>query len=67
MSLQKFFQWCYQSPVLGILRDSSYAMPIIQSIHLLGLTRKKVQRTHLIEHIDIGGIAAAKCRGIARG
>jgi uncharacterized protein DUF6644 len=38
MSLEKFFQWCYQSPVLGILRDSSYAMPIIQSIHLLGLT-----------------------------
>lgn len=38
MSLQKFFQWCYQSPVLGILRDSSYAIPIIQSFHLLGLT-----------------------------
>jgi len=38
MPLQKFFQWCYQSPVLGIIRDSSYAIPIIQSFHLLGLT-----------------------------
>ena len=38
MSIEKFFQWCYQSPVLGILRDSSYAIPIIQSFHLLGLT-----------------------------
>ena len=38
MSLEKFFQWCYQSPVLGVLRDSSYAIPIIQSFHLLGLT-----------------------------
>jgi len=38
MSLQRFFQWCYQSPVLAILRDSSYAIPIIQSFHLVGLT-----------------------------
>lgn len=38
MSLQKFFEWCYQSPLLGILRDSSYAIPIIQSFHLIGLT-----------------------------
>ncbi len=38
MTLERFFQWCYQSPVLGILRDSSYAIPIIQSVHLLGLT-----------------------------
>jgi hypothetical protein len=38
MSVQKFFQWCYDSPALGVLRDSSYAIPIIQSFHLLGLT-----------------------------
>ena len=38
MALEKFFQWCYQSPVLAILRDSSFAIPIIQSFHLLGLT-----------------------------
>lgn len=38
MSLERFFQWCYQSPVLAIIRDSSYAIPIIQSFHLIGLT-----------------------------
>jgi hypothetical protein len=38
MSLEKLFQWCYQSPVLGIIRDSSYAIPIIQTFHLVGLT-----------------------------
>jgi len=36
--LEKLFQWCYSSPLLGILRDSSYAIPIVQSFHLLGLT-----------------------------
>jgi len=38
MSLESFFQWCYQSPALGVIRDSTYAIPIIQSFHLVGLT-----------------------------
>jgi hypothetical protein len=38
----------------------------LNGIHLLRLTRKNVQRTNLIEHINIGGVAGPDRRGIAR-
>jgi hypothetical protein len=38
MTIDEAFRWCYDSPSLGIIRDSAYAIPIIQSVHLVGLT-----------------------------
>jgi hypothetical protein len=36
--LEQFFAWCYSTPVLAILRDSRYGMPISQSFHIFGIT-----------------------------
>lgn len=30
--------WCYESPTLGLIRDGKYAIPLIQSLHLAGIT-----------------------------
>jgi len=30
--------WCYKSPTLEIIRDGKYAIPLIQSLHLAGIT-----------------------------
>ncbi len=38
MSLSSFLDWCYHSKLLGVIRDSTYGIPIVQSIHLVGLT-----------------------------
>jgi hypothetical protein len=38
MSLQELWQWSYSSPTIEILRNSKYAIPIIQSFHLFGIT-----------------------------
>lgn len=37
-SLQEIWQWSYGSPTIEILRNSKYAIPIIQSFHLFGIT-----------------------------
>jgi|SRR5579862_198948 len=38
MSLQHLWQWSYDSQTINILRNSKYAIPIIQSFHLFGIT-----------------------------
>jgi hypothetical protein len=36
--LAKFILWCYQAPVLEWFRNAKYAIPVLQSFHLMGLT-----------------------------
>lgn len=38
MSLQYLWQMSYDSHIIDILRNSKYAIPIIQSFHLFGIT-----------------------------
>ena len=37
MSLLPFFQWCYQTPIGGAIRDSTWLFPVIEAFHLVGL------------------------------
>lgn len=37
MSLKSFLDWCYNSHALGIIRDTKYGIPLMQSVHLCGL------------------------------
>ena len=36
--LQRFVQWCYYSKDYAFIRDSKYGVPIVQSLHLTGIT-----------------------------
>jgi hypothetical protein len=36
--VQRFVQWCYYSKDYAFIRDSKYAIPLLQSLHLAGLT-----------------------------
>jgi hypothetical protein len=36
--IQRFVQWCYYSKDYAFVRDSKYAIPLLQSLHLAGLT-----------------------------
>lgn len=36
--LHDFDVWIYNSPTPGVIRDSKYAIPIIQTFHLAGIT-----------------------------
>ena len=38
MSLQHLWQMSYDSHTIDILRNSKYAIPVIQSFHLFGIT-----------------------------
>lgn len=38
MPLQQIWEWSYSSKTIDILRNVKYAMPLIQSFHLFGLT-----------------------------
>jgi hypothetical protein len=38
MSLQQIWEWSYSSKTIDILRNAKYAIPLIQSFHLFGLT-----------------------------
>jgi hypothetical protein len=38
MSLQRLWQMSYNSPAIDVLRNSHYAIPLIQSLHLFGIT-----------------------------
>ena len=38
MGLQHIWEWSYSSRIVDILRNSKYAIPLIQSLHLFGLT-----------------------------
>lgn len=36
--VQRFVQWCYYSKDYAFVRDSKYAIPLLQSLHLIGIT-----------------------------
>jgi hypothetical protein len=36
--IERFVQWCYYSKDYAFVRDSKYAIPLLQSLHLAGLT-----------------------------
>jgi hypothetical protein len=38
MDLQHVWEWSYSSKIIDLLRNSKYAIPLIQSLHLFGLT-----------------------------
>ena len=38
MSLQQIWEWSYSSKTIDLLRNAKYAIPLIQSLHLFGLT-----------------------------
>jgi hypothetical protein len=38
MSLQHLWQLSYESKIIDVLRNAKYAIPLIQSLHLVGLT-----------------------------
>lgn len=38
MSLQQIWEWSYSSKTIDVLRNAKYAIPLIQSFHLFGLT-----------------------------
>ena len=37
MNLQRLWQMSYDSRTIDILRDSKHAIPLIQSVHLIGI------------------------------
>jgi len=36
--IDRFVQWCYYSQDYAFIRDSKYGVPILQSLHLTGIT-----------------------------
>src|SRR4029077_7158449 len=36
MSLQAFFQWCYDTGIGEYIRNSAWLFPVIEAVHLLG-------------------------------
>src|SRR5579871_2973414 len=38
MSLQQIWEWSYSSKTVDVLRNAKYVIPLIQSLHLFGLT-----------------------------
>lgn len=36
--IQRFVQWCYYSKDYAFIRDSPYGVPLVQSLHLTGIT-----------------------------
>jgi uncharacterized protein DUF6644 len=37
-ALMSWLEWCSNTRVIVVIRDSSYGMPAVQSVHLVGLT-----------------------------
>jgi hypothetical protein len=37
MNLLPFFEWCYQTSIGEMIRDSNWLFPVIETFHLLGL------------------------------
>ena len=46
--------WCYKSPALEVIRNSKYAIPLIQSLHLTGITL--VLGTTVVFNLRLTGI-----------
>jgi len=52
--LQRFVQWCYYSKDYAFIRDSKYGIPILQSLHLTGITL--LLGTTLILNLSLLGV-----------
>src|SRR5262245_60174349 len=37
-AIRSWLEWCSNTSTIGFIRDSSYGMPAVQSVHLVGLT-----------------------------
>lgn len=58
MSLQQIWQWSYTSKTIDVLRNAKYAIPLIQSFHLFGLTL--VLGTTVVFNIRLLGFGVRK-------
>ena len=58
MSLQQIWEWSYNSTAIDVLRNAKYAIPLIQSFHLFGLTL--VLGTSVVFNLRLLGIGVRK-------
>jgi uncharacterized protein DUF6644 len=58
MSLQQLWEWSYSSKAIDVLRNAKYAIPLIQSLHLFGLTL--VLGTTLVFNLRLLGLGLRK-------
>lgn len=58
MSLQQIWEWSYNSKAIDVLRNAKYAIPLIQSFHLFGLTL--VLGTSVVFNLRLLGIGVRK-------
>jgi Family of unknown function (DUF6644) len=55
LALVSFLEWCSQSRWIIYIRDSSYGMPALQSVHLVGLTM--LLATILVLNLRLAGLS----------
>jgi hypothetical protein len=53
-SLASFLDWCSRSTAIVFIRDSSFGMPAVQSVHLVGLTM--LLGTMLVLNLRLAGV-----------
>lgn len=58
MSLQQIWEWSYSSKAVDVLRNAKYAIPLIQSFHLFGLTL--VLGTTVVFNVRLLGLGVRK-------
>jgi len=58
MSLQQIWEWSYSSKTVDVLRNAKYAIPVIQSFHLFGLTL--VLGTTVVFNLRLLGLGVRK-------
>lgn len=58
MSLQQVWEWSYSSKAVDVLRNAKYAIPLIQSFHLFGLTL--VLGTTVVFNLRLLGLGVRK-------
>lgn len=58
MSLQQIWEWSYSSKAVDVLRNVKYAIPVIQSFHLFGLTL--VLGTTVVFNVRLLGLGVRK-------
>lgn len=63
MSLQQIWEWSYSSKAVDVLRNAKYAIPVIQSFHLFGLTL--VLGTTVVFNLRLLGLGVRKISMLA--
>jgi hypothetical protein len=58
MSLQQIWEWSYSSKTIDVVRNAKYAIPLIQSFHLFGLTL--VLGTTVVFNLRLLGLGVRK-------